>query len=72
METPTNQCKNKVEFKVFIWAISLIAIVLGWILVAQNNLNCKVDIYQKEMVEIQTTLAGISVDIQWIKQKLNE
>ena len=67
--------KNKVSFKVFIWAIGLITTIIAWILICQSN--DKVDIYKRmDGIERNTSnlmvdMSAVRTDVSWIKNTMN-
>ena len=67
METDTK--KRYVSWHIFIWAIGIITIVIGWCFVAQANTSEKVDEYSQQLLEIRTQLSQIQTDLQWIKEE---
>ena len=66
METDTK--KRYVSWQIFVWAIGIITVVIGWCFVAQANTSEKVDKYNQQLLEIRTQLSQIQTDLQWIKE----
>ena len=65
------QYKDKyVSWFVFIWAIGILTLCLGWSFKTQAQLNDKVDIYSNQLLEIRTQLSQIQTDLMWIKDKI--
>ena len=67
METDTK--KRYVSWHIFIWAIGIITIVIGWCFVAQATTSRKLDEYNGQLLEIRTQLSQIQTDLQWIKEE---
>lgn len=64
--------KNYVSFTVFSWAMGIIMVVLGWVLVANSALSARVNEISIDYVAIQTQLSQIQTDLSWIKQNINK
>jgi len=67
METDTK--KRYVSWHIFIWAIGIITIVIGWCFMTQATTCEKVDEYNQQLLEIRTQLSQIQTDLQWIKEE---
>ena len=68
--------ENKVDFKTFSWAIGLMTIVIGWILINQTNTNKRIDVvesnFSEGFSEIKVDIGSIKTDISWIKDSMNK
>ena len=63
---------NKVNFKIFTWAIGLIMVVIAWVLTSQCNTNKRVDAIESSFSEISVDIGTIKNDISWIKNTINK
>jgi len=65
--------KNKyVSWAVFVWAIGLLTVAIGWSLVAQASMEKKVQESNVQFVQIQSQLSGIQADLVWIKKSIDK
>jgi hypothetical protein len=62
--------KKYVPFSIFTWAISVLTVIMGWMLVANAALTNKVDAMNESYVSIQTQLSQIQTDLGWIKTNI--
>jgi len=62
--------KKYVPFSVFTWAIGVLTVIMGWMLVANAALTNKVDAMSDSYIEIQTQLSQIQTDLGWIKTNI--
>ena len=64
--------KEGVSWKVFIWAMGIILLLFGWLIVANASVSNKIDVTNQTYVEIRTQLTKISTDIEWIKEAVKK
>jgi len=55
--------KNKVSFKVFIWAIGLLLTVITWQTVSINSIR-------EDMSIVKVNIGSMQTDIGWIKSSI--
>ena len=66
------EVKEGVSWKVFIWAMGIILLLFGWLIVANASVSNKIDVTNQTYVEIRTQLTKISTDIEWIKEAVKK
>ena len=64
--------KNYVSFSIFTWAIGIIVVIIGWMLVANSALSARVNEISIDSITIQTQLSQIQTDLSWIKQNIDK
>ena len=64
--------KRFVPVRYFLWAMTLFTVVIGWQFAVINNLDRKVQDTTTNNQTIETQLAQIQTDLQWIKIALAE
>ena len=66
------EVKEGVSWKVFIWAMGIMLLLFGWLIVANASVSNKIDVTNQTYVEIRTQLTKISTDIEWIKEAVKK
>ena len=68
-----NSAINKrVQWVVFVWAIGLLGVGIGWSLFAQASVEKKIQDSNTQYVQIQSQLSGIQADLVWIKKSIDK
>lgn len=70
-EMPETDNKMKwVPWVIFVWAIGIILIILGWVIFAEAAINTRLAEHEDKDNIIQTQLAAIQTNIDWIRKTL--
>jgi len=64
--------ENKVNLRIFMWAIGLITLALGWLFTFQGNTNDRVDAVENNIADMRVDIGIIRTDVGWIKQAMAE
>jgi hypothetical protein len=62
--------ERKVSWTVFVWAMGITLIVIGWMFTKMNSLEAKVETIATQSNRIEVQLSQIQTDLQWIKVNL--
>lgn len=63
--------KEYVNWKIFVWAMGLIVIVLGWQFVRLDRVIGKVDMIQEQTADVRTDVASIKTAVEFIAKELD-
>ena len=66
------EVKEGGSWKVFIWAMGIILLLFGWLIIANASVSNKIDAINQTYVEIRTQLSQIQTDISWIKESIKK
>ena len=64
--------KNGVSFKVFIWAIGIIFIVIGYLFNSQKETNQEVRVIKDGFYEIKTEMGIMGANVGWMRASFEE
>jgi len=63
---------RKVNYTVFAWAMGVMLLVTGWMILRMETLDDRLVLSWESNQEVQIQLSQIQTDLQWIKTKLVE
>ena len=72
MEQIANNKNRKVPWIIFVWAIGIFTLALGWIFTSLYNLDSKVEVSKIETTDMKVMMAEIKTDVSWIKQMMEK
>lgn len=64
-----NRLNEKVSWKIFIWIIGVMIIILGWIFAGMAATNNRVNHIREDSVEIKMFMSEVKTDLGWIKEQ---
>ena len=64
--------RKKVDWYIFIWAIGIIIVIVGWIFVSLAQIQVYQSAQSVKDTEIRVQLSQIQTDILWIREKLSK
>ncbi len=65
-----NDLKRKVSWFIFVWAIGIILVAIGWIFTSITALSSKNDENKAEISNVEGDVKEIKSNILWIKESL--
>lgn len=66
------QKNGKVSWGIFIWAIGIIIVAIGWCFLVTDSLSKKVEASNNSLNEIKISTARIETNVAWIMDALKE
>ena len=64
--------QTKVNLRIFMWAIGIMTLVLGWLFTFQCTTNERVDRVEDNMSNMRVDIGIIRTDVSWIKSAMAE
>ena len=64
--------ENKVDFKVFIWAIGLLTLAITWLFYDIRDSKIKADIMEEGFYEIKTEIGVMGANISWMRKSFDK